>query len=37
MASRAASAAHARWDEIDLADVVPVIELTSELIAAHFG
>ena len=29
------SAAHARWDEIDLGDVAPVIELTRELIAAH--
>jgi hypothetical protein len=30
-----ASAAHARWDEIDLGDVAPVIELTKELIGAH--
>jgi hypothetical protein len=29
------SAAHARWEEIDLGDVSPVIELTRELIAAH--
>jgi len=29
------SAAHARWDEIDLGDVAPVIELTKELIGAH--
>jgi hypothetical protein len=29
------SAAHARWDEIDLGDVGPVIELTKELIGAH--
>jgi hypothetical protein len=31
------SAAHARWDEIDLSDVAPVIELTKELIEAHLG
>jgi hypothetical protein len=31
------SAAHARWEEIDLGDVAPVIELTRELIAAHLG
>jgi hypothetical protein len=31
------SAAHARWDEIDLGDVAPVIELTKELIEAHLG
>jgi hypothetical protein len=31
------SAAHARWDEIELADVAPVIELTKELIEAHLG
>ena len=30
------SAAHARWDEIDLGDVAPVIELTRELIG-HLG
>jgi hypothetical protein len=29
------SAAHAQWDEIDLGDVAPVIELTKELIGAH--
>jgi hypothetical protein len=29
------SAAHARWDEIALGDVAPVIELTKELIEAH--
>jgi hypothetical protein len=29
------SAVHARWDEIDLGDVAPVIELTKELIGAH--
>ena len=29
------SAAHARWEEIDLADVAPAIELTKELITAH--
>jgi hypothetical protein len=29
------SAAHARWDEIALGDVAPVIELTKELIGAH--
>jgi hypothetical protein len=29
------SAAHARWEEIDLGDVAPVIELTKELIEAH--
>jgi hypothetical protein len=26
------SGAHARWDQIDLGDVAPVIELTKELI-----
>jgi hypothetical protein len=31
------SAAHARWDEIDLGDVAPVIELIRELIGAHLG
>ena len=31
------SAAHARWEEIDLGDVTPVIELTKELIGAHLG
>ena len=31
------SAAHARWEEIDLGDVAPVIELTKELIGAHLG
>jgi len=29
------SAAHARWEEIELGDVAPVIELTRELIGAH--
>ena len=29
------SAAHARWDEIQLSDVNPVIEFTRELMAAH--
>jgi hypothetical protein len=29
------SAAHARWEEIQLSDVQPVIELTRELMAAH--
>jgi hypothetical protein len=31
------SAAHARWDEIELTDVKPVIEFTRELMAAHLG
>jgi hypothetical protein len=31
------SAAHARWAEIDLGDVAPVIELTKELIGVHLG
>jgi hypothetical protein len=31
------SAAHARWEEIDLSDVAPVIELTRELISARLG
>jgi hypothetical protein len=31
------SAAHARWEEIALGDVGPVIELTKELIGAHLG
>ena len=31
------SAAHARWEEIDLRDVGPVIELTKELIGAHLA
>ena len=31
------SAAHAQWDQIDLGDVAPVIELTKELIGAHLG
>jgi hypothetical protein len=31
------SAAHARWDEFELSDVEPVIELTRELIAARLG
>jgi hypothetical protein len=31
------SAAHARWEEIELADVPPVIELTRELITGHLG
>jgi hypothetical protein len=29
--------AHARWEEIDLGDVAPVIELTKELIGAHLA
>jgi hypothetical protein len=29
------SAAHARWEEIQLSDVRPVIEFTRELMAAH--
>jgi hypothetical protein len=31
------SAAHARWDEIEVGDVGPVIELTKELIGVHLG
>ena len=31
------SAAHARWEEIDLGDMAPVIELTKELIGAHLA
>jgi hypothetical protein len=31
------SAGHARWEEIGLGDVAPVIELTQELIGAHLG
>jgi hypothetical protein len=31
------SAAHARWDEIDLGDVAPVIELTRELIGTNLA
>ena len=31
------SAAHARWEEIGLGDVAPVIELTKELIGAHLA
>lgn len=31
------SAAHARWDEIQLSDVNPVIEFSRELMAAHLG
>jgi hypothetical protein len=31
------SAAHARWDEIQLSDLKPVIEFTRELMAAHLG
>ena len=31
------SAAHARWEEIDLGDVAPVIELTKELTEAHLA
>jgi hypothetical protein len=31
------SAAHARWEEIKLGDVNPVIEFTRELMAAHLG
>jgi hypothetical protein len=31
------SAAHARWEEIELGDVAPVIELTKELIEAHLA
>jgi hypothetical protein len=29
------SAAHARWEQIQLSDINPVIELTRELMAAH--
>jgi hypothetical protein len=29
------AAAHARWEEIELSDINPVIELTRELVAAH--
>ena len=29
------SAAHARWEQIQLGDVNPVIEFTRELMAAH--
>jgi hypothetical protein len=32
-----ASAAHARWEEFEISDVSPVIELTRELIEAHLG
>jgi hypothetical protein len=32
-----AFAAHARWDEIDLGNVAPAIELTKELIGTHLG
>ena len=31
------SAAHARWEEIELGDVGPVIDLAKELIGAHLG
>lgn len=31
------SAAHARWEEIQLGDVKPVIEFTRELMATHLG
>jgi hypothetical protein len=31
------SAAHARWEEIQLSDVRPVIDFTRELMAAHLG
>jgi hypothetical protein len=31
------SAAHARWEQIQLGDVNPVIEFTRELMAAHLG
>jgi hypothetical protein len=31
------SAAHARWEEFEIGDVIPVIEFTKELIAAHLG
>jgi len=31
------SAAHARWEEIQLGDVTPVIEFTRELMAARLG
>ena len=31
------SAAQARWEEIALGEVAPVIELTRELIGAHVG
>jgi hypothetical protein len=27
----------ARWEEIDLGDVAPVIELTKELVGAHLA
>ena len=32
-----ASAARARWEEIDLGDVAPVIDLTKELIGAYLA
>jgi hypothetical protein len=31
------SAAHARWEEIQLSDVKPVIDFTRELMAEHLG
>ena len=31
------SAAHARWDEIKLGDVDPVIQFTRELMSAHLS
>jgi hypothetical protein len=31
------SAAHARWEEIKLGDVDPVIQFTRELMSAHLG
>jgi hypothetical protein len=31
------SAAHPRWEEIQLSDVKPVIEFTRELMAEHLG
>jgi hypothetical protein len=31
------SAAHARWEEFELNDVKPVIELTRELVEAHLA
>jgi len=31
------SAAHARWEEIKIGDVDPVIQFTRELMSAHLG
>ena len=31
------SATHARWEEFELTDVKPAIDLTRELIVAHLG